>query len=138
MKLVFCPKCQDVFKLHPGPDRSCACGHSTGGLFDDLNGWYKGGIPLGMANRSLTEAITEQTKSGLGPDFKAFVIPEKCDTLDNRNDEDDMSAINSIKEQINGIKERERQIIHEHMARFFAKTIDMYETKDSDEAEGEE
>jgi len=65
--------------------RTCKCGECSGQYTDDLNAWYKGeqAVPLGFANHSLVNAVVNQPKEGWGEDFKAFVIPESCDTFKN-------------------------------------------------------
>lgn len=85
MKLLFCRKCQDVFKLHT-ITKTCHCGETSGKYFEDeLNAEYEGPcIPLGFANSSLTQAIRNQPESGWGFNFDAFVIPKECPTMKKR------------------------------------------------------
>ena len=83
MKLIFCPECQDVVKLQR-VYRTCSCG-SSGGMYrsDGLNAIISGKtIPIGIANKSLAEAIKHRPAHGQGAEFCAFVIPEKCETID--------------------------------------------------------
>jgi len=79
MKLLYCPKCHDLFKLM-NFERQCMCGHSRGKYIDEINSEYVGGIPIGADNYSFANAIKHQPDSGLGERFDAFVIPKKCDT----------------------------------------------------------
>lgn len=82
MKLIFCPKCQDVVKLDLG-GRLCKC-KASGGYYkrDELNAVYTGAaIPLGFANSTLVEAIENQPDEGMGEGFVAFVIPKSCPTF---------------------------------------------------------
>jgi hypothetical protein len=82
MKLLYCPSCDDVFKLDYQP-RICKCGDVIGHYFEDgLTAVYsKNGIPLGFNNSSLIEAINNQPESGMGKNFTAFVIPKQCPTM---------------------------------------------------------
>jgi hypothetical protein len=84
MKLIFCKKCQDVFKLWPNETRTCKCGACEGAYeSDELNAWYKGedAVPLGFANSTLGAAIRNQPDSGMGEVFTAFVIPKEVTTM---------------------------------------------------------
>lgn len=81
MKLIFCPKCQDMFKLQKHM-RYCMCKKSYGkynGLLDASIGGEA--IPIGIANRSFAAALTFRPEDGLGEEFTAFVIPRKCRTI---------------------------------------------------------
>ena len=50
---------------------------------DGLNAIISGKtIPIGIANKSLAEAIKHRPAHGQGAEFCAFVIPEKCETID--------------------------------------------------------
>jgi hypothetical protein len=76
MKVAYCPKCKDLFKLIFDV-RSCRCGESSGVLMQDkmsvqINGPTK---VIGIEDRSFFEAVNKQPKSGSGKDFKAFVLP---------------------------------------------------------------
>ncbi|MFP4019735.1 MAG: hypothetical protein ACLFUH_10865 [Bacteroidales bacterium] len=82
MKLIFCKECEDIVRLIPEETRYCQCGKSSGKYTDNLYAWYSGPcIPIGIANSSLAEALTNQPESGDGKKFNAFVIPKKCDTF---------------------------------------------------------
>ena len=83
MKLIFCRTCQDVRKLRY-IKTSCMCGSSWGWYEQDGLHAVVGGraIPIGFSNLSFSEALANQTKRGRGLEFVAFVIPEKCDTIE--------------------------------------------------------
>ncbi|MFA5344771.1 MAG: hypothetical protein WC315_00650 [Candidatus Omnitrophota bacterium] len=82
MKLILCPKCQDVVKGDYAP-RTCKCGASgLQYLKDGLNAIYWGeAIPLGFANSTLVKAVNNQPATGMGRTFEAFVIPKDCPTF---------------------------------------------------------
>ena len=40
-----------------------------------------GGIPLGINNKSLKEAIRNRPKRGMGVEFSSFVIPLQCESI---------------------------------------------------------
>lgn len=87
MKLIYCPKCQDVRKLDYKPV-VCNCGASRGwyhsdGLHADITGEA---IPLGFDNFSFRRALVRKAedrwgKDGQGAVFEAFVIPKDCSTV---------------------------------------------------------
>ena len=84
MKLLFCTKCQDVFRLTPSiVPKYCKCGAVNGKCLEDgLNAVFWGpGVPLGFDNASLTHAIKNQPESGKGIRFEAFVVPKICATF---------------------------------------------------------
>jgi hypothetical protein len=77
MKLAYCLKCYDVFKLITDV-RSCRCGESSGVLKQDkitvqVNGPLK---VLGIEESSFYKAINNQPYKGSGVEFKAFVLPK--------------------------------------------------------------
>lgn len=82
MKLIYCPKCQDIFKLR-WDLRHCECGEAWGYYRDDgLNAVIGGGaVPIGFANQSFLNALKNRPKEGQGKRFAAFVIPEYCPTV---------------------------------------------------------
>jgi len=84
MKLVFCPVCQDIFKLSSSA-RICHCGASSGKcLKNGLNVEIAGkAIPLGFDNYSLAKAIRNRPENDDkgGERFEAFVIPKNCKTV---------------------------------------------------------
>lgn len=82
MKLIFCSKCDDVFK----PRRtamSCQCGHAVGSLSKDGDRVMYGGsaVPLGIDNPSLSRSIENQPDRGCGHAFVAFVVAKHCPTF---------------------------------------------------------
>lgn len=82
MKLLFCPKCEDVRKLQ-FRRVFCECGKSWGNYFEDGLNAYIGGeaVPLGFDNSSLQRALKNRPKQGPGKRFDAFVIQTNCDTV---------------------------------------------------------
>ena len=89
MKLLLCLFCSDVIKLAQEP-RSCKCGKVSGCyLADGLNAEITDipeAVMIGFHNGSLVETISEQKRKGdrtdgLGRDFLAFIIPNKCKTV---------------------------------------------------------
>lgn len=83
LKLIFCPQCEDIFRLIRDEDRVCKCGKSGGRYNDDLRAEIWGNaVPLGFENASFAKALTMRPKkSVLGARFTAFVIPKECDTI---------------------------------------------------------
>lgn len=81
IKLIYCPKCQDVRKLNYVLT-TCQCGRSFGRVLGDgLDAQYGGdAVPLGFDNSSLVKALKHQPDDGWGERFEAFVIPKQCDT----------------------------------------------------------
>ena len=58
MKLIFCPKCDDAFKLSRTL-KSCECGKAKGryladGIHAEINA---GAIPIGMANSTVVKGV---------------------------------------------------------------------------------
>lgn len=82
MKLIYCPKCQDVRKLDFAVT-VCSCGASKGWYADDaLNAVIQGqAIPIGFDNPTLVAALRNQPEDGVGEVFIAFVIPKNCPTV---------------------------------------------------------
>lgn len=81
MKLILCPECGDVVRLM-FEKRKCGCGKAYGRYYTEAKAVISAdAIPLGIANSSLTSAVKNQPKEGLGSRFEAFVIPEVCDTV---------------------------------------------------------
>lgn len=81
MKLVFCPDCEDIFKLS-GEIKHCSCGKCYGWYEDRLNAVINEcSIPIGIDNYSFLNALRGRPPSGDGAVFKAFVIPHKCPTI---------------------------------------------------------
>lgn len=80
MKLLFCPVCQDVFKLTKKV-KSCECGRCRGKYINNIDAIYNEGIPLGFNNTTLGMAVAAQPIAGMGRKFEAFVIPKNAPTL---------------------------------------------------------
>ena len=83
MKLIFCKKCQDAYKL-VYEKRTCDCGQTWGYYEEDgLHAVYGGAtaVPLGFNNMSLVTGIAFQPTEGAGQRFEAFVIPKVCPTM---------------------------------------------------------
>lgn len=84
MKLLFCPRCQDIRKLGDEREVKCRCGKS--------GGWYKAdglhavltgeAVPIGFANSSFVQALLKRPLAGSGYSFQAFVIPVECETIE--------------------------------------------------------
>ena len=63
MKLLFCDKCHDVFKLDYSK-RECYCGHVKGMYIDSCNAVVNGnGYSLAIGNGSLIHAIQKINKA---------------------------------------------------------------------------
>lgn len=79
MKLLFCKKCQDIFKLQRYVEK-CRCGESGGRYLDSefAEYWGRYAIPLGFGNTSFGLAVRDRPKiAKMGKRFTAFVIPEQ-------------------------------------------------------------
>jgi hypothetical protein len=84
MKLLFCQKCEDLFRL-TSKERYCSCGETHGKyLADGLHAQFSGryAVPLFIVNGSFSQALIERPHSGKGSTFIAGVIPEVCDTME--------------------------------------------------------
>jgi hypothetical protein len=83
VKLIICTACEDVVKLD-SEKRYCKCGKSWGHYHHDgMNATYGGSaVALGFHNDSLRSAVITRPERGPGRDFKAFVIPKYCSTLE--------------------------------------------------------
>ncbi len=81
MKLLFCPRCGDVRKLHR--DRTvCECLASWGRYINDLDAVVGGSaIPLGISNPSFLAAIKGRPDEAPGATFEAWVIPHHSKTV---------------------------------------------------------
>jgi hypothetical protein len=85
MKLLFCPVCQDVKKLHLEMT-FCNCCSSSGQYNSHINASYYGrAIPLGISNQSFSKALElwrECRKIATkGIEFDSFIIPDKAKTI---------------------------------------------------------
>lgn len=76
MKLMFCRKCQDIFRLF-SEELTCFCGHASGKL-DGQIAVITNGVPLTFNALSFFTAIKTRRSRGDGSPFNAFVIPETC------------------------------------------------------------
>ena len=82
MKLLYCPSCYDIRKLHLNRLTFCKCGISSGMYIDDLNAVYHGcAIPIGIDNCSFLYATINRPDEGEGETFEAFVIHHECPTV---------------------------------------------------------
>ncbi len=83
MKLLFCKKCEDVFRIRLGLWRSCRCGKTKGRYTDLCYAEYSGeeAVPLGFSNSSFSQAILSRSLSHPAVKFEAFVIPHACDSF---------------------------------------------------------
>jgi len=90
MKLLCCHQCSDVFSISTEKWKFCSCGVVRGMYTDSLNAEVYGPegrySVLGFANSSLIDAIKKQKELGdpagwHGYVFKAFIIPEKADSV---------------------------------------------------------
>ena len=83
MKLIFCKKCGDLYKLS-FDNCICKCGATWGHYKEDgLHAVYGGqsAVPLGFTNASFINAILFQPDAGPGERFEAFVISRVCTTM---------------------------------------------------------
>jgi hypothetical protein len=93
VKLIYCPECHDVRKLHLNETVTCQCGQSSGAYVDNLNAWISGkAIPIGFANPTLVDALYLQELYGdrsdrLGHRFEAFIIPDCAPTVTRKTPE---------------------------------------------------
>lgn len=79
MKLLLCPECWDVVRMHPEP-RTCMCGASSGHYVDnELVEQTRGSISIALHNHDLRAALEA---FGQSPDawhplmvFRAYVNP---------------------------------------------------------------
>ena len=68
MKLLFCDKCCDIFKLDEEP-RKCKCGEVTGRYLDNRYAVTNGkGFSIAIGNGSLMNAIIKMVKLELDHD----------------------------------------------------------------------
>lgn len=82
MKLILCEKCNDIRSLRLCLVE-CSCKQSWGFyLKDGINAEIGGAaIPIGFDNYSLIRAIQNRPDSGMGREFRAFIIPVSCNTV---------------------------------------------------------
>ncbi len=77
MKLIYCPGCNDLFRLYR-EDRKCKCGLSGGHY--EANGrdailWGQA-IPFGLDNFELGRALQRRPEAGMGRAVSFFIIPK--------------------------------------------------------------
>lgn len=73
MKLIYCPKCKDIVKLHDEL-RSCLCGASRGMYLNDQLALVDGdAVPLGVDNRSFLETLERSKSSKIGYEELIFL-----------------------------------------------------------------
>jgi hypothetical protein len=81
MKLLFCPRCLDMFKLVIYEPRSCRCGYVRGHMQDNNLALVNGkGISLCIDNWSLVESGNKlpMLPQNNEPEFYAEQLPLKC------------------------------------------------------------
>ena len=87
MKLIFCRECEDVIRLN-FDKRTCLCGKSGGRYLDNIQAEIHGPcVALGFGNGPFVRAVREALRAdpgSMGIFFKAFVIPEGCETITRR------------------------------------------------------
>lgn len=89
MKLVYCPMCQDLYKMPVATkSKSCMCGLSWGRYLKDKKHAVIGGfaIPVGIDNKSFVKAIKKRHELlyfSIPHPFEAFLIPKICTTVKN-------------------------------------------------------
>ena len=79
MKLIFCPLCHDVIRLHASEHpRPCLCGRSWG-RYRNLSKADIGGaaVLLGISNVSLLKAVGDSTTTSTKLPIKAYVFPRQ-------------------------------------------------------------
>lgn len=88
MKLLFCKKCQDTFKLDTSL-RSCRCGRTFGGCDAKYQAWFSGkfAVPLVVDWQSFMAAAAKQSASH-GVPFTACVAPLACAEFQDKTGKD--------------------------------------------------
>lgn len=84
MKLVFCKECQDIVRPRIDKKRECECGKVSVIGRGETNIHITGkesAYVFGFCNSNFVNALRNRPKDGMGFDFNAFVIPEKCQTV---------------------------------------------------------
>lgn len=94
MKLAFCPRCQDAFKLDYEM-RQCKCGASKGKYEDPTNAIVFGAaIPFCVGWSSFTAAIKNRPDHRYtGAEFKAWIPPVNCDSITHEENNDERRQI---------------------------------------------
>lgn len=88
MKLLYCPKCGDMYNLSYEA-KKCRCGASQGQYAPDgLNATYTGGIPFCFSNNSFNQALEKQVEIDSshpeefhGAHFEAWICPASSKTF---------------------------------------------------------
>jgi len=75
MKLIFCPKCQNIKKLSGTSTSSCECGASQGRLDNNTATTYGVAVLIGFEDTALLEAVDSRYESIWGSEFTATVFP---------------------------------------------------------------
>lgn len=83
MKLLYCEKCQDIFRIYLDKFRLCKCGGCGGRYIGNKQAEYFGDtvIPLGFDNFTFGMSLKLQPYKGRGKNFNAFSIPKECKTF---------------------------------------------------------
>lgn len=88
MKLLYCPKCGDMFNLSL-EIKTCSCGHAQGQYEPDgLYAIFSGGVPFCFSNNSFIAAIGQQAEMDRldeipfhGAKFDAWICPANSKTF---------------------------------------------------------
>lgn len=82
MKLIYCPYCSDVVRLHKYK-RYCECKKVWGMYLEDgLNAIIsEKSIPIGFSNNSFVDALKSKPQIDFGTRFEAFVISKQAPTI---------------------------------------------------------
>ena len=81
MKLLFCPRCLDMFKLVVHEPRSCRCGYVRGHLKNNEIGMINGnGISVAIDNGSLVQSVNKLQALQQNRDLKYYAeqTPLSC------------------------------------------------------------
>jgi hypothetical protein len=81
MKLLYCNECGDIIKLKYRKVSFCQCARAWGIYVNTLDAVHYNGVPIGIENKSFFAALEKRPSKGAGRIFKAFVIPEDCETI---------------------------------------------------------
>lgn len=99
MKLVYCPKCQDAFKLDY-KIRTCKCGASKGIYKDSINAIIFGdSIPFCIGWSSFCKAIKNRPVDKFeGESFSAWIPPINSDSIIHERNKDVSKKYSKIPE----------------------------------------
>jgi hypothetical protein len=83
MKLIYCPICKDILRLHvSNHQRPCLCGRSWGRYRNPSSAEIGGkAIPLGIRTLSFMRSVDLRPDSGDGIPIDAFVFAKKVDSI---------------------------------------------------------